>query len=191
MAGLTLIYCTWVSPEEVFSSSISNDINACSIVLFVITERWPGARKYRDAFEVVKHNVVDLVAEGRHQKPRQVIEVLKSGLGSTLQSVEMGEDGPEFARIVTDMSGEQIEDEQPRGTSPAQFMDDQISFKSGSMFSASSKNCFIDDGGYSDHIMAGFEMVDPDVSSRNIDLSAGFDLESYFASTSEDLRLPN
>jgi len=188
MAGLTLIYCTWISPEEVFSRSTSNDINACSIVLFVITERWPGARKYRDAFELVKHNVVDMIAEGRHQKPRQVIGVLKSGLGATLQPVEMGEDGPEFARIVTDMSGEQIQHKQPPG-SPTQFMDHQIAFQSGSIFSAMSGNDFIDHGEYDDQLMAGFEMVDVGANAGNADLSAGFDLESYFASTSEDFQL--
>lgn len=187
MAGLTLIYCTWISPGEVFSSSTTNDINACSIVLFVITERWPGARKYRDAFELVKHNVVDQIAEGRHQEPRQAIQVLKSGLGTTLQPVEMGENGPEFAKIVTDMTGEHVEHAHSSGCSADNFMDRQTSFQSGTMFSA---NCNDDaqHDGYDDHIMAGFEMVDADAPSGNIDFSNGFDLESYLATTSEDFR---
>jgi len=187
MAGLTLIYCTWISPEEVFSSSTSNDINACSIVLFVITERWPGARKYRDTFELVKHNVVDMISSGRHQKPRQVIKVLK-----LLQPVEMGEDGGEFAKIVGNMSGEPIQHEQPPGFSPAQFMDDQISFQSGSLFSATLGDCFTEDHvGNDDQIIASFEMIDSNANTQNLDLSSGFDLESYFASTSEDFRLLN
>ncbi|KUJ16071.1 uncharacterized protein LY89DRAFT_102668 [Mollisia scopiformis] len=48
LAGLTLVYCTWISPQEVFSIKTSSDMNACSIVLYIITERWPGAKKYRD-----------------------------------------------------------------------------------------------------------------------------------------------
>ncbi|KAE9371651.1 hypothetical protein N431DRAFT_410583 [Stipitochalara longipes BDJ] len=108
MAGLTLIYCTWISPEEIFSSATSNDINACSIVLFVITERWPGAKKYRDAFEAVKQNVIDPLAEGKNNGPRHAIEFLKSIIPSTLPSAEMGEDRQEYSRIVTDMSGQNI-----------------------------------------------------------------------------------
>jgi hypothetical protein len=107
--GLTLIYCTWISPEEIFNSATSNDINACSIVLFVITERWPGAKKYRDAFEAVKQNVIDPLAEGKNYGPRHAIEVLKSIIPSTLPSVEMGEDRQEYSRIVTDMSGQDVD----------------------------------------------------------------------------------
>lgn len=54
--GLTLIYCAWASPKEVFTISTSNDMNACSIVLYIITERWPGARKYRDVYETIKQS---------------------------------------------------------------------------------------------------------------------------------------
>lgn len=107
--GLTLIYCTWISPEEIFSSATSNDINACSIVLFVITERWPGARKYRDAFEAVKQNVIDPLAAGKNHVPRQPIAELKSIVPPSLpSSLEMSEDRQEFSRIVTDMAGDPV-----------------------------------------------------------------------------------
>ncbi|KAN0096599.1 Fungal specific transcription factor domain containing protein [Hyaloscypha variabilis] len=109
MAGLTLIYCTWISPEEIFSSATSNDINACNIVLFVITERWPGAKKYRDAFEAIKQNVIDPLSEGKNNGPRHAVEFLKSIIPSTLPEVEMGEDRQEYSRIVTDMSGQDVD----------------------------------------------------------------------------------
>ncbi|TVY46901.1 putative transcriptional regulatory protein [Lachnellula occidentalis] len=113
MAGLTLIYCAWSDPTGIFNTTTSNDINACSIVLFVITERWPGAKRYRDAFEVVKQSVVDLIAAGKHQQPRKAIMELKSGLESTLQDVQMNEGGlDEFSRIMTEMAGERIAVEQ-------------------------------------------------------------------------------
>lgn len=105
--GLTLIYCTWISPEEIFNSATSNDINACSIVLFVITERWPAAKKYRDIFEAIKQNVIDPLAEGRNQVPRQKISHLKSIIPSDLPSVEY-EDRQEFTHIMTDMSGHSV-----------------------------------------------------------------------------------
>ena len=105
--GLTLIYCTWISPEEIFNSATSNDINACSIVLFVITERWPAAKKYRDIFEAIKQNVIDPLADGRKQVPRQKISHLKSIIPPNLPSVEY-EDRQEFTHIMTDMSGHSV-----------------------------------------------------------------------------------
>lgn len=109
MAGLSLIYCTWISPSEIFSSSTSNDINACSIVLFVITERWPAAKKYRDAFEAVKTNVIDPLAEGKSNGPRHAVTQLRSIIPSTIPSIDIGEDRQEFSRIVTDMSGQDMD----------------------------------------------------------------------------------
>ncbi|KUJ14911.1 uncharacterized protein LY89DRAFT_649498 [Mollisia scopiformis] len=134
MAGLTLIYCTWISPEQIFSSVTSNDINAYSIVLFVITERWPAARKYRDTFEAVKHNVIGPLAEGKNHGPRQVVASLKSIIPSSLPSVAMGEDGQEFSRIVTDMSGQNIVNEmfqQPGGAFAIGM--EQVQYQSGDL----------------------------------------------------------
>lgn len=136
--GLTLIYCTWISPEEIFSSATSNDINACSIVLFVITERWPAARKYRDTFEAVKQNVIDPLAEGRKHEPRQTIASLKSIIPSSLPSVEMGEDRQEFSRIVGDMSGQCLNTRmlQPPGELTVIGLE-QVQYQSGGLLESS------------------------------------------------------
>src|SRR5689334_23269960 len=40
IAGLSLLYCLWAAPNAVFSISTSNGLDACSIVLSVIAERW-------------------------------------------------------------------------------------------------------------------------------------------------------
>lgn len=102
-----------MNPALIFNSTTSNDISACSIVLFVITERWPGAKKYRNTFEVVKQNVIDRIAEGKHLGPRQAIMQLKTGLQSTLQSMQGDEDQQdECSTILTDMAGEKIAVEQ-------------------------------------------------------------------------------
>ncbi|CAK7224838.1 hypothetical protein SCUCBS95973_005655 [Sporothrix curviconia] len=112
MAGLTLIYCIWVDPTLIFNSTTSNDIYACSIVLFVITERWPGARKYRDAFDIIKQIVVDAIADGKHVGPRQTVVQLKTELQSTfstLHNLQGDEDQQdECSRILTDMAGDTI-----------------------------------------------------------------------------------
>ncbi|CAK7238387.1 hypothetical protein SEUCBS140593_010634 [Sporothrix eucalyptigena] len=112
MAGLTLIYCTWVDPTLIFNNTTSNDIYACSIVLFVITERWPGARKYRDAFDIIKQNVIDAIADGKHVGSRQTVVQLKTELQSTfstLHNLQGDEDQQdECSRILTDMAGDTI-----------------------------------------------------------------------------------
>lgn len=51
VAGLTLIYCFLASEYAIFNPQFSSDVRACSTVLYVISERWPAARKVRDAFE--------------------------------------------------------------------------------------------------------------------------------------------
>lgn len=50
VAGLTLIYC-FVADSSIMNVQFSSDIRACSTVLYVISERWPAARKVREAFE--------------------------------------------------------------------------------------------------------------------------------------------
>lgn len=51
MAGITLLYALWTHTNEVWSVRMSNDIRACSTVLFVMGERAAWVKKYRDAFE--------------------------------------------------------------------------------------------------------------------------------------------
>ncbi|RDW71640.1 hypothetical protein BP6252_08203 [Coleophoma cylindrospora] len=51
VAGITLLYHHWKTKETAWSASMSNDIRACSLVLFAISGRAPWVRKYRDAFE--------------------------------------------------------------------------------------------------------------------------------------------
>ncbi|KAI3555994.1 hypothetical protein CABS03_09635 [Colletotrichum abscissum] len=53
VAGVTLVYGIWTQGNALWSVAVSNDIRACSLVLFVMSERAPWVRKYRDAFEVL------------------------------------------------------------------------------------------------------------------------------------------
>lgn len=99
------MYCTWVSPRTVFSISACNDMNACSIVLYIITERWPGARKYRDIFETIKQHVVDSIEEGKYE-PRRAIKKLRPTLRATLQTIESRQEDQEvLTAMVSDMAG--------------------------------------------------------------------------------------
>lgn len=198
MAGLTLIYCTWISPEQVFSSKTNNDIHACSIVLFVITERWPGAKKYRDIFEVVKLNVIDLIAEGRHQEPRRAIKKLKGTLGQSIKAREMGDDSQVFSQIMMDMAGEpqqavhsgnDIPDLFGISSSPAASA--QIEYQPEPTTSMNS-NIDFEYAQYSgfDTAVVDLQIPQGQVASdhNSLDFSHGFDLESYLSNT--DFSLP-
>ncbi|PMD60531.1 uncharacterized protein K444DRAFT_528507 [Hyaloscypha bicolor E] len=105
LAGLTLVYCTWISPQEVFSIKTSNNMNACSIVLYIITERWPGAKKYRDTYEAVKQSLLESVEENKYE-PRRAIKRLYPDLLPSMTSNEEG--SSEVTQIVADMAGEQM-----------------------------------------------------------------------------------
>lgn len=37
---------------------------------YVMTERWPAARRYRDVFEQIKMSVTDVIAQGNYQATR-------------------------------------------------------------------------------------------------------------------------
>ncbi|KAF4501870.1 transcription activator acu-15 [Fusarium agapanthi] len=64
LAGFTLIYCIRLCPS-IHSVERIGDVGACSTVLYVITEQWPSAKKYRDAFETISEKMLDPV-KGQH-----------------------------------------------------------------------------------------------------------------------------
>ncbi|OAA57388.1 Transcription factor [Niveomyces insectorum RCEF 264] len=53
VAGATLLYALWTQTDLVWSVTLADDLRACSLVLFVMSERAPWVCKYRDAFEVL------------------------------------------------------------------------------------------------------------------------------------------
>ncbi|KAK2759365.1 hypothetical protein FQN54_002843 [Arachnomyces sp. PD_36] len=108
MAGLTLVYCCWIQPQLIYEFPNNENIASCSIMLFVITERVKTAEKYRNAFEIVKHRVVDQLAR-KGGEPRQTIGGLTTDLQSTFKHLKDSDDGyqhEQFTQIVTRMAGE-------------------------------------------------------------------------------------
>lgn len=53
VSGVMLLYCLWIHTSDVWSIRLSNHLRACSSVLFVMGERTPWVRRYRDAFEAL------------------------------------------------------------------------------------------------------------------------------------------
>ncbi|KAL1979669.1 hypothetical protein VTN96DRAFT_5396 [Rasamsonia emersonii] len=68
-AGLTLLYCLWANRENVnVYLTLFDDIRSCSTVLFVVAERWPTVRRFRDVFKVLARKMFQIVS---HNHARQ------------------------------------------------------------------------------------------------------------------------
>lgn len=114
IAGLTLVYCIWLCPSDIFDMATSNGIHDCSIVLFVIAERVPAATKYRNAFELIRQKVIDQIVSQApdHRQPRAALAGLTDELAPSVHAFEVNmpfEVGngsfEQFSQIITDMSG--------------------------------------------------------------------------------------
>ncbi|KAL2871169.1 transcription factor domain-containing protein [Aspergillus lucknowensis] len=64
MSGLTICLCLFRSPS-LWTMNVSNDLRACSSALFVMAERHPSVRKYRDALETTINRVMDYVSDAQ------------------------------------------------------------------------------------------------------------------------------
>ena len=97
VAGFSMIYCAWIDPD-LYDAEMAADFGACSTVLYVITEQWASAKKYRDAFEVVAEKTAEFVLSTRQssqgeqpiaspdQQPGRSKSVGGSGVFSTTEN---------------------------------------------------------------------------------------------------------
>ncbi|KAI9374014.1 fungal-specific transcription factor domain-containing protein [Aspergillus egyptiacus] len=92
MAGITLLYALWTHSDQVWSVRMSNDIRACSTVLFVMGERAAWVKKYRDAFELLVNAAMEKLQGSEAAKTAGMAELMTAqqhaaglglGLGST------------------------------------------------------------------------------------------------------------
>lgn len=77
-----------------------------------MAERVPTAKKYRNAFEVIRQNVIDQIATGASPNPREAVGGLAAQLQPTMhtfevnQPFEFNDDSYEqFSQILADMTG--------------------------------------------------------------------------------------
>lgn len=101
----------WNAPSSTAIRNMSA-LSDCSIMLYVMTERWPGTKKYRDAFEAIKRFVLSLLAEDKHQ-PGKSVTPITADMRTTLQGldVNMVENvyWEDLEQMISDMTGEQIQ----------------------------------------------------------------------------------
>ncbi|KAG9387270.1 C6 transcription factor [Pyrenophora tritici-repentis] len=58
--GLTLVYCIW-RERSLFSYDVLEATRACSQILTIFGEKWPGAVKYRDIFDALSGSLFKTV----------------------------------------------------------------------------------------------------------------------------------
>jgi hypothetical protein len=115
IAGLTLIYCLWYKNSTAIAMKDVNALNDCSIMLYIITERWTASSKYRDAFEGIKRSVMDMLSEGRINQHRAVAGV-GADVRDTLQNLDAGmaeSNRDAYQQMVESMTGEQLDFDNP------------------------------------------------------------------------------
>lgn len=78
-----------------------------------MAERVPMAKKYRNAFEVIRQKVIDQIANGANPAPRETVGSLAEQLQSPVysfdanQPFDIGHDSYEqYWHIMNDMTGE-------------------------------------------------------------------------------------
>lgn len=111
LAGLTLVYCMWQDTSNVNGFKSFGALSDCSIILYVMTERWPASRKYRDIFEAVKKSVLDAISEGKHI-PRTAVMTMKDDMQNSMPRLQVNpatETIPDdLEQMISDMTGEQL-----------------------------------------------------------------------------------
>lgn len=64
VAGITLLYGLWTQAHAVWSVALANDVRACSLVLFAMSERAAWVTRYRDAFEILVDAAMEKLQRG-------------------------------------------------------------------------------------------------------------------------------
>lgn len=109
VSGITLLYGLWTQLHAVWSVTLANDIRACSLVLFVMGERAPWVRKYRDAFELLVNATMDKLQSGdgrlAETAAAQVHAKTNQGWTPADSSTDMSPGGDEEAwRVVAELA---------------------------------------------------------------------------------------
>lgn len=110
ISGITLLYALWTHSDQIWSVRISNDIRACSTVLFVMGERAGWVKKYRDAFELLVNAAMEKLQGNEAAKTAGMAELM------TAQHAKLGPDAGYGVGLDTSLS--YIHGSDPTATAP-------------------------------------------------------------------------
>lgn len=99
-----MIYCAWLAPMNYINAEAT--LTDCQILLYIMTERYPSARKYRDVFERIKTAVLSVIAQGKHgpRNPVNLDSNVQAGFESLQAQVGPGM-GADFSFMINTMTG--------------------------------------------------------------------------------------
>jgi hypothetical protein len=107
-SGLTLVYCMWHNATAAKTFKNLGALTDCSIVLYIMAERWPTGRKYRDLFEIVKGSVLEAIEEGGGV-PCSAVTAMKDEVHTSLQKfggdTSMDSVADDLEQMIGDMTG--------------------------------------------------------------------------------------
>ncbi|KOC08968.1 putative C6 transcription factor [Aspergillus flavus AF70] len=111
MAGITLLYALWTHTSEVWSVQMSNDIRACSTVLFVMGERAAWVKKYRDAFELLVNAAMEKLEGSDAAKKVGMAELMTAQHGSAnpRNTASMSKEYPTTGPNMPDVNSVQMD----------------------------------------------------------------------------------
>ncbi|OGM44933.1 hypothetical protein ABOM_007078 [Aspergillus bombycis] len=111
MAGITVLYALWTHTSEVWSVQMSNDIRACSTVLFVMGERAAWVKKYRDAFELLVNAAMEKLEGSDAAKKVGMAELMTAQHGSAnpRHTASMSKEYPTTGPGMPDVSSVQMD----------------------------------------------------------------------------------
>lgn len=107
MSGITLLYALWTHTDQVWSVQMSNDIRACSTVLFVMGERAVWVKKYRDAFELLVNATMEKLQGDDAARTAGMAELMTARHGSNFAGPVPAMMNPEHVPRANDSSGAQ------------------------------------------------------------------------------------
>lgn len=106
--GLTLVYCMWHDSSNANGFKGFGALSDCSIILYVMTEKWPAGKRYRDLFESVKKAVLDAISEEKHI-PRTAVTSMKEQMHTSLKSLQVNTATEcvrdDLEQMISDMTG--------------------------------------------------------------------------------------
>lgn len=99
----------WLAPRNCLD--VVGAISDCNVILYVIAERYPSARKYRDVFDRTKTCVIDAIAKETHESARatgildnemtEQCRALDEGLTSTVRT--------DYSQIISSLAKDRQE----------------------------------------------------------------------------------
>lgn len=101
----------WLDASNSKALKNHSALTDCSIMLYVMAERWPAGRKYRDLFELVKKSLLEAIDEGHHV-PRNAVASLKNDMQTSWHQLQadtaVESVADDLEQMIGDMTGETI-----------------------------------------------------------------------------------